>query len=124
MIRGKKLYDSSPIWLQTLAANFASSRNFRQKYGQVFHESSNRLEQNEKKSQDELQRDQLQAIQRVLGYAVQHVPYYRERRFSPDNFHDWPILEKQTIAATPEKFLSDEFSPGDLRNTPSKRPDR
>ena len=33
MIRGKKLYDSLPVWVQTLAANAVSSRNFRQKYG-------------------------------------------------------------------------------------------
>jgi phenylacetate-CoA ligase len=114
MIRGKKLYDSLPVWLQTLAANVVSSRNFRQKYGQVFHQTLDRLAQNEKKSRDELMHDQQQALKRSLAYALQHVSYYREHRFSPDNLGDWPILEKQTVAASPEQFLSDEFSPGEL----------
>jgi phenylacetate-CoA ligase len=114
MMRGKKLYDSLPVWLQTLAANAVSSRNFRQKYGPVFHETLDRLTQNEKKSRDELLSDQKQATERLLTYALQHVPYYREHEFSPDNLGDWPILEKRTIAAAPEKFLSDQFSPGDL----------
>jgi phenylacetate-CoA ligase len=114
MIRGKKLYDSLPVWLQTLAANAVSSHNFRQKYGRVFHEALGKLAENEKKSLDELMRDQQQATKRMLAYALQHVPYYREHKFSPDNLGEWPILEKATIAATPEKFLSDEFSHGQL----------
>ena len=114
MIRGKKFYDSLPVWVQTLAANAVSSRNFRQKYGPVFHEMLERLAQNEKKSRDELMHDQRQTIRRLLVYALQHVPYHREQKFSPDNLSDWPILERKTVAAAPEKFLSDEFSPRDL----------
>jgi len=114
MIRGKKLYDSLPVWVQTLAANAVSSRNFRQKYGPVFHEMLERLAQNEKKSRDELMHDQQQAVSRLLDYVLRHVPYYRERKFSRDNLGDWPILDKKTIAAAPERFLSDEFSLHDL----------
>lgn len=114
MIRGKKLYDSLPVWVQTLAANAVSSRNFRLKYGPVFHEMLERLAQNEKKSRDELLHDQQQSIRGLLAYVLQHVPYYREQGCPPDSLSDWPILEKAVIAAAPEKFLSDEYSLRDL----------
>ena len=115
MIRSKRLYDSLPVWMQGLAATVVGAGYFRQKYGRVFHEMLETLGRNEKKSRDELRRDQQQASKRLLAYAVQHVPYYREQKFSPETLGDWPILEKKTIAAAPEKFLSDEFSPGELR---------
>ena len=114
MIRGKKFYDSLPVWVQTLAVNAASRRNFKKKYGPPFRDFLTELDQNEKKSLDELLHDQQQATKRMLVYAVQHVPYYREHKFSPDKLSDWPILEKKTVASAPEKFLSDEFSPDAL----------
>ncbi len=109
MIRGKRFYDSLPVWAQTLAVNAASRRNFRKKYGPAFHRYLAQLEANEKKSRDELLHDQQQAVRRLLAYAQQHVPYYRDRNCSPENLADWPVLEKQTVAAAPEKLLSDEF---------------
>jgi phenylacetate-CoA ligase len=114
MIRGKTFYDSLPVWVQTLAVNAASCRNFKRKYGRPFRDFLTELEQNEKKSLDELLHDQQQATKRMLAYALQHVPYYREHKFSPDKLSDWPILEKKTVASAPEQFLSDEFSPGAL----------
>ena len=114
MIRGKQFYDSLPVWVQTLAVNAASRRNFKKKYGRAFHEFLAQLERNEKKSRDELLHDQQQATKRMLAYAVQHVPYYRGQKRSPDNLNDWPVLEKKTISTAPEDFLSDEFSPGSL----------
>ncbi|HUJ11929.1 MAG TPA: hypothetical protein VL171_18110 [Verrucomicrobiae bacterium] len=114
MIRCKKLYDSLPVWVQTLAANAVSSHNFRLKYGPVFHEMLGRLAQNEKKSRDEMLHDQQQAIRGLLAYALQHVPHYRKQGCAADNLGDWPILEKAWVATAPEKFLSDEFSLRDL----------
>jgi len=110
MIAGKSIYDSLPVWTQTLAVNLTSAVTFRQKYGRVFHESLARLAANEEKSLDQLQHEQQQAVKQLLRYAVEHVPYYREHRFSPDDLAEWPVLEKSTVAAAPEKFISDEFS--------------
>src|ERR1017187_8619803 len=110
MIPGKGIYDLLPVWAQTLAVNLTSSVTFRRKYGRVFHEELARLAANEKKSFDELLHEQQQTIKQLLRYAVEHVPYYREHRLSPDNLSEWPLLDKATVAKMPEKFVSDEFS--------------
>src|SRR5579862_6710054 len=104
MIPGKKIYDSLPVWTQTLAVNFTSSFTFRRKYGRFFHQELARLAANEKKSYDQLVHEQQQTVRELLHYAVQHVPYYRNQRLSPDNLADWPILEKSTVANSPEQF--------------------
>ena len=111
MIHGKGIYDSLPIWAQTMAVNYASRRNFRDKYGADFHRFLAELEANERKSRNQLEAEQRRALHELLSYVVSHVPYYREQKLPPDDFAAWPILDKQTIAATPEKFLSDEFDP-------------
>ena len=117
MIRGKRLYDRLPVWLQTGAVNLASARNWRARYGPPFATIHEKLQQNERKSHDELLADQQAAVRRLLRYALEHVPHYRVLQCSPDNLSDWPILTKATIVAQPDKFLSDEFSPCNLLET-------
>ncbi len=112
MRRGKGIYDSLPVWAQSVAVNVASARNFKAKYGGVFRGWLADLERNEKKSRDEMLHQQQVAIRHLLDYAVEHVPAYKGR--TPENWSEWPPLEKATIAAQPETFLSDEFNPLDL----------
>lgn len=114
MIHGKNLYDAAPIWVQTLGANLVSARNFRKKYGPVFREQLAILERNEQMSLDALMKQQSRAVRDLLDYATKHVPFYRELNLSPERLEDWPILDKKTVAAAPEKFLSDEFDPRTL----------
>ncbi|HUK81575.1 MAG TPA: hypothetical protein VLZ12_02980 [Verrucomicrobiae bacterium] len=112
MKRGKRLYDSLPVWAQMVAVNVASQRNFKAKYGGVFRGWLDDLAHNERRSRDEALHQQQVALRHLLEYAVEHVAAYKGR--SPDNLTEWPILEKATIAAQPEDFLSDEFNPRDL----------
>jgi phenylacetate-CoA ligase len=114
VIRGKKLYDAAPVWVQTLGANFISAHNYRKKYGSVFREKLAILEHNEQQSLEVLIERQDRAVRDLLAYAIRHVPYYREQNLSPDNLSDWPILEKKTVARNPRKFLSDRFAPHTL----------
>lgn len=109
MTRRKKLYDSLHVWGQTLAVNFASAHNFSRKHGRDFRKSLEHLARNEKKSRDELLHDQQSSLRQFLRYAVEHVPYYRNQKLSPENLTEWPILEKSVVATNPEQFLSDEF---------------
>jgi len=109
VIAGKSLYDALPVWAQTLAVNVVSARNYRLKYGGAFPRLLVQLEANEKKSRDQLLAEQQEALRRLLRYAAAHVPAYRGR--SPENLAEWPVLDKATVAANPEKFLSDEFDP-------------
>ena len=91
--------------MQTTAVNAASLANYRKRYGTRFHRFLAELEANEQKSLDQLLDEQQQAVKRLLQYAIRHVPYYRELKLSPDRLQDWPVLDKQTVAAAPEKFL-------------------
>ena len=114
MIAGKSIHDRLPVWAQSIAVNVASARNFRGKYGAAFHRFLSQLEANESKSLDELLAQQQRALRDLLSYAIARVPFYRERQLPPDDFTQWPIIDKRTVAATPEKFLSDEFRRDDL----------
>lgn len=114
MTRGKKFYDALPVWAQSMAVNTLSLRGYCQKYGWHFQQSLKQLAANESKSRDQLLAEQQTAIRQLLRYAVAHVPHYRDLELDPDRPGDWPILEKQTVAASPDKFISDEFKPGDL----------
>jgi len=107
--RGKGIYDALPVWAQTIAVNATSARGYRQKYGGSFRHILAQLESNERKSRDQLLAEQQDAVRRLLRYAVVHVPAYKGR--SLENLKEWPVLEKATVAAQPEKFLSDEFDP-------------
>ncbi len=111
---GKGIYDSLPVWTQTVAVNLASRRNFLDKYGPGFQRYLTQLEANEKKSLDQLEAEQQQALHELLRYAVAYVPFYRDQRLPPDDFTAWPILDKQTVAAFSAKFLSNEFDPSGL----------
>jgi phenylacetate-CoA ligase len=110
MVPAKTFYDSLPLWAQTTAVNAASLVNYRKRYGRQFHRFLTELEANERKSLDQLLAEQQKAVQQLLQYAVRYVPYYRELKLPPDRLSDWPILDKQTVAAAPEKLLSDEFA--------------
>ena len=104
MKRGKGLYDSLPLWTQTVAVNVASARNFKVKYGRAFHRFLAELEANEKKSNDQLLAEQEAAVRRLLRYAVEHVPAYKGR--SPEKLSEWPVLDKYTVAAAPESVCA------------------
>ena len=71
-------------------------------------------------SRDELEAYQLEQLKKVVRYAYDHVPYYRERYreigFEPGDFRSildfkkLPYLNKETLRTLPrEKFLSDEI---------------
>jgi phenylacetate-CoA ligase len=110
----KSLYDALPLWAQTMAVNAASLANFRQRYNAVFFAALEELAANERKPLAQLEAEQEARLRDLLRYAVRHVPYYRQRRLDPERFEDWPIIDKQTVAAAPEQFMSDEFAPSRL----------
>lgn len=109
MVTGKSSYDKLPLWTQTLAVNLVSAGNFRNKYGRVFHRTLDRLADNERKSKDQLLDEQARQLHSMLEYTRTHVPYYRRLGCSPDNFHEWPILDKQLLASQSCDFVSDDF---------------
>lgn len=109
MIRGKFFYDRLPVWVQTVAIDLVSAKNFRVKYGKRFHEILTLLERNERSSKDQLMEQQDEAIRALLAYVRVHVPYYRRLGCLTTDLSSWPILDKQTVSAHPRDFISDEF---------------
>ncbi len=116
MISGKKSYDALPVWAQTVAVNLASARRYRQKYGRSFQTALARLAANERKPREQLLEEQQAALRRLLEYARQHVPFYRDLNRPADELDAWPVIDKPTVVAGPEKFMSDEFPRGRLLN--------
>jgi len=114
MIPGKAIYDSLPVWAQTLAVYLVSLRTFRRKYGAYFHQSLTLLERHERASLDQLMDEQQAAVRGILKYACRHVRYYRKQGLPSDDLSAWPILEKRTVTAHPELFVSDEYKPESL----------
>ena len=73
---------------------------------------------------DRILRDQSHNISRMVHYAYNHVPYYRETMkrlgLEPSDFKNaadlekLPLLERDAIQADPERFLSDEWDRKEL----------
>jgi len=105
--RSKDIYDALPVGAQTVAVNAASARGWRQKYGRAFHAALARLARNERESRDQLLAEQRAALHALLRYAVAHVPFYQALGCPTDDLGAWPVLEKATVVAEPEKFVSD-----------------
>ena len=114
MINLRPRYEQMPPWMQTIAVNVASAPSLPVKYGLGFSRTYHRLAHNELKSRGQLLEEQQAALHDLLRFAVEHVPFYRERKLPPDDFGAWPVVDKKTVTAAPEKFLSDNFNPGDL----------
>jgi phenylacetate-CoA ligase len=84
------------------------------KYGPVFDRQVRELANNCVLPQEVSLERQRVALREMLTYAVTHVPYYRARQLPPSDFAAWPVIDKQTVIAKPEQFLSDEFAPDRL----------
>jgi phenylacetate-CoA ligase len=107
MFSGRVIYDCLPLWGQTAAVNAASARGYRRKYGGVFRPSLVRLARNEQQSLDQLVAEQRAALHALLRHAVAHVPFYRRLNCPVDDLSAWPILEKATVVAELERFISE-----------------
>jgi phenylacetate-CoA ligase len=110
----KASYKLLPVWAQNAAVSLFGVRNARLKYGPVFRETMAQLARNEVRSLPELLDAQQAALYDILSYACRYVPYYRQLGCPADDLSAWPILEKHTVKANPQQFISDEFASSDL----------
>ncbi|ANO50966.1 phenylacetate--CoA ligase family protein [Woeseia oceani] len=115
----KKLYDRLPATLQNLAVTAFSVLLDRQRYGGRFREFQALLEKSQWYDERQLEAYQNKQLQRIVAYAYQHVPYYRqvmdERGLkvadiaTSADLHKLPVLTKDIIRTRFADLLSDEF---------------
>ena len=74
----KRLYDWSPVAVQSLLLSAFSSRLSRKRYGGRFPEFRDLLEESQWWEPDRMRAWQEERLRQVLIHAYEHVPYYRE----------------------------------------------
>jgi phenylacetate-CoA ligase len=112
----KKHFSSLPFWLKNILASYygwriKQGREYKREYFNKI------LDERYAWSYDEYKNWQKNEIIRLLQYASEKVPYYRnfwaKQNVSKDhimNIENWPILEKDTIRKRYLEFISDDFS--------------
>lgn len=116
------VYKRSPIIVQNAMLNVFGVMQRRLRH----HGDYDRLLAESKRlewaSRDELQADQDRRVRRIIGHAVDRVPYYRDL-FAKLNLTaadiqcaadlaQLPVLEKETVRAEPERFCTDGSTKG------------
>jgi len=115
----KGLYDRLPAMLQNLAVTGFSAVLDRQRYGGEFKNFRRFLDESQWFSEQDLQDYQTRQLRRLISYAYEHVPYYRQlmnrHGVSPsdinslDDLSKIPVLTKEIIRSEFDALLSDEF---------------
>ena len=89
------------------------------KYGKVFYDTLNFLDESEFWPEDKIRKYQLEQLQIIIGHAYKNVPYYtylfNSIGFKPEEFNDFadlkkiPYLTKEIIQEHREKLISGNF---------------
>ena len=122
----RKVYDNVPAWLQNLMVSIEGWRlnhwRFAGRRARQWWRFYDDVLGWTQRQHEDYQRAELC---RVVRYAYEHVPFYRQRfddiGLSPGDFHgpedlpEIPLLEKDDIRAAGESMISDEYRVKDLR---------
>jgi phenylacetate-CoA ligase len=124
------LYDASPVWFQNLMATAYGWEKNRYRYGDA--EAQEWLEfyrESATWSEAQLRAYQLEQLQALLGYAWEHVPYYRSRfdaaQLTPASIQSvqdmqlLPVLTKDDIRGAGTRLISDQYDPATLQRAPT-----
>lgn len=116
-------YNASPIWLQELLLSAYGFRLYKLRYGGLFQQQLDQLEQARAYSAAELQELQARELRRLLLHAGQHVPWYRRlfaqsglrpEQIEPDSLHLLPVLGKDEAKAHWRALLANNVPPRTL----------
>ncbi len=115
------VYHRLPSRLRNWAASFYGRRLWKLRYGAETDSRADEALRTERRPAEENDAVQADRLRDVLRRAVERVPYYREvwrrRRaqgYDPSRLADWPILEKEQLRASPERFLADDVDRREL----------
>jgi len=109
-------YENLPVFLQNTLCSAYGLRQRHQMYSGDFSFHLNRMMVNQFRPTDELRMEQLESLRGIVGRAVKHVPFYRNRHheYSAEGLATWsnfsklPILEKESVRASPMSFINPE----------------
>lgn len=111
------IYGRSPVAVQNVMATGYGLRERVRRYHGSFREMVGELQVRQWADPEELRADQVARLRRQLTWCAAEVPYYRDefRRlgFDPagvtsvDDLAALPLLDKETVRADPERFVSD-----------------
>jgi phenylacetate-CoA ligase len=119
----KKLQDiylKLPCFMQNIIVSSYGLKLFIERYGPGARKFEAFLEQSQKYSKPEINLYQEKMFIRIAKHAVEHVPFYRdwarENGLSSNDFQSihsikmFPIVEKEDLRKSPEKFLSELYA--------------
>lgn len=114
-----KNYTKIPLWLTNMAAPLYYMLPESKRYGSVYTKEMAELKRIDSLTPQECEKEKNESLRKLVEYAYNHVPYYRELfdgiGLSPSEIREEkdlqkiPFLTKETVIANKEKLLSDEF---------------
>ena len=118
------IYKHLPISIQNLLVSYNGLKLSRLRFGEEFEPILNEARKSERWSAAEIVKYKTEQINRILHYAYQHVPFYRNLYdsygVSPDDFRQlsdmtkFPIVTKEDVRQNMDSMISDEIDIKDL----------
>ncbi len=119
-----KSYTKIPLWVANMLAPMYYLIPESKRYGSVYVREMKELKRIACLSPDEVQKEKDSALEKLVAYSYEHVPYYKELfdsiGLSPTeikeekDLHKIPFLTKEILIENREKLLSDEFDKSEL----------
>ncbi len=112
----EKLYLASPVWLQNCLVSLYGYLEHNNRYKGVYHTLSEELFGNEFKTKNQLDPIINERLNKILEHALSSVPYYQSLGIKETKIDNFPILDRQRVANSSEKFISKKYSNDKLLN--------
>jgi phenylacetate-CoA ligase len=113
------IYYSSPVFLQNILISIYGYKLYRDRYNENARQYLSELRKSEYISKDQMQELQSRRFVQIARHAIAYVPHYRDWAAkeglevddinSLDDLKLFPLLEKDDIRKSPERFISELY---------------
>ena len=110
----ERLYLASPVWVQNLLVSTYGALEHHKRYGGTFPAFLRHLEANKFQSAEQILPVTQERLTNILQGAIRNVPHYRELGLTTPSLSDFPLLNRETVANNPDRFVSEKFTPKEL----------
>lgn len=108
------LYKQSPKWAQNILVTMMGVLEHSRRYHGCFGKQLEQLRANQNRSFKEQESQSEAALKQIINEALRYVPYYRSLGLNGNNINEFPILDRSTVAAQADLFLSEKYNKKDL----------
>ncbi len=125
MALAEKLYNNSPLFIQSIMLNTKALELYFERYGRKFWTLFEECEKNQWRSTSDLEDYQNEKLKRLIAHAYESVPYYREvmngLKLKPADIgsirdmYKLPVLTKEDIKQNYSRLISSKFKKSRLR---------